>query len=309
MGWTSFHQAWIRRQLSERRRGGDGPNDDRGGGQASARRLAEYWRFVYRVLLSGTRNIRPHDPPSTPVLVHRCAQLATNCPRFLLEWVVDPLPYNGDGWVAADLSAASTDTLGTLPLHRAMEATDMHSCTDNDADHDGEGSDYDNSTSTPAASGETFASTTIVAADANHHVGADVLYNNPQHEHNRVQIIEKLLRWHPKAATTPFFNGRSPLIQAIAHGGTWHQMGYRKNCVVDCDRHKGLLQLLWEYAREQFLEKDPITGLYPFMLAATIRTSRDRPKRLERERDRVDTVYNLLRVDPQFVAGVPGTSK
>ena len=115
--------------------------------------------------------------------------------------------------------------------------------------------------------------TMIVAAETVCPRDHAMFYNNPKLEKNRVQIITKILRWHPQAATAPFFNGRTPLIQAIAHGGTWHQMGYH-NGVSDSDNDDlGVLQLLWGYAPEQTLEIDPVSGLYPFMLAATILSS------------------------------------
>ena len=125
-----------------------------------------------------------------------------------------------------------------------------------------------------------------------------IIYNNPKLENNRVQIIQKLLQWHKQAATTPFPNGRSPLIQAIVHGGLWHG-SIAGNDIM------GLLQLLWKYAPEQSLERDRTTGLYPFMLAATISL----PNASSRtENEIVDNVYNLLRKDPQLVSGALGAN-
>ena len=148
--------------------------------------------------------------------------------------------------------------------------------------------------------------TTFAAAEAG--LCPPIIYNNPKLEQNRVQIIQKLLQWYPHAAKTPFCNGRLPLVQAIVYGGTWHQIGYAHGGI---DSHQadslGLLQLLWGYAPEQSLEVDPVTSLYPFMLAATIGQN-DVNYGLERDQDVIDTVYNLLRKDPQLVAGAVKSS-
>ena len=137
--------------------------------------------------------------------------------------------------------------------------------------------------------------TMIVAAETVCPRDHAMFYNNPKLEKNRVQIITKILRWHPQAATAPFFNGRTPLTQAIAHGGTWHQMGYHNGVSDFNNGNFGVLQLLWGYAPEQTLEIDPVSGLYPFMLAATILASQRNRNELERDHDVVDTVFCLLR--------------
>ena len=85
---------------------------------------------------------------------------------------------------------------------------------------------------------------------------------------------------------------------AIANGDTWHPMGCRNN---GGSESVGLLQLLWEHSPEQALEKDPVTSLYPFMLAATTYSGHEDTGRLERDRDVVDTVYSLLRKAPQLI--------
>ena len=70
---------------------------------------------------------------------------------------------------------------------------------------------------------------------------------------------------------------------------------------MESDKYKlGILQLLWTYAPEHSLEIDPITGLYPFMLAATIPLSNNDNDENENEQV-VDNVFNLLRKNPQLV--------
>ena len=134
-------------------------------------------------------------------------------------------------------------------------------------------------------------------------------------EMNRTQTIKKLLSWHPPSATTPFpKTERTPLCQAIANGASWHGMGYyygyeREHVTCDGDATEanvGLIQLLWQYAPEKTFEVDCVTGLYPFMLAAATakdhQTNNDVGAEGSYECLVVDTVYNLLRKDPQLVA-------
>ncbi|KAL7541430.1 hypothetical protein ACHAXR_012271 [Thalassiosira sp. AJA248-18] len=319
MGWMSFHHGWIKRQLLEQRwnNGSVINNVDnecnshsliprRSRKQASSQTLSDFWDLACRILRFATMNIRPHSPPSTPVLVHRCAEIATYCPPSLLDWVVAP-PRAGNndiGWLPADLSAATSDNLGMLPMHRAMEALDLFSIFDEDIVHHGadfDASHLESSAKMPPA--KAIPATTVVAAETVCPRAEAILYNNPKLEKNRLQIVEKLLQWHPLAASTLFRNGRTPLIQAIAHGGSWHQLGYYNGDSDSDSNDMGLLHLLWGYAPEQNLIIDPMTGLHPFMLAAAIPTELTKRNRLEHDHDVVDTVFNLLRKDPQLVAG------
>jgi len=310
MGWMSFHHSWIKRQLEQGN--GSMPNSNnqssshhhipRRIGEQGTQSLLDYWNIACRILLFATMNIRPHAPPSTPVLVHRCAAIAIYCPVSLLEWIVAPRQ-DDKGWAPGDESAATLDNLGKLPIHRALEAVDFSSIFDEDIVH--HGADFDGAEEEPDTDIEDTTSrltnsaamppaTMIVAAETVCPRMEAILYNNPKLESNRVQIIKKMLQWHPRAATAPFPNGRTPLVQAIAHGGSWHGSD-------PANDNLGLLRLLWGYAPEQSLDIDPITGLYPFMLAATIRYERN--KRNEMEKAQTDTVYNLLRKDPQLVFG------
>ena len=318
IGFMSFHNTWIKWKLS-----GEGDinlsnqinsldllprrniNNSEQSEQSSFL-LDGFWNVVCRILLFSTMNIRPHTPVSSAVLVHRCAGLAPYCPVSILEWVVSPHT-NDEGWAPGDECAGTLDTLGKLPLHRAMEAVYHTSIFDEDIVHHGAGFDSAQTSSSDTDTKTQSSSSTLLPETQRNPVVADeivcprqdsIIYNNPKLENNRVQIIQKLLQWHKQAATTPFPNGRSPLTQAIIHGGSWHGSGAG-------DDSMGLLQLLWSYAPEQSLERDRITGLYPFMLAATISL----PNALSRSEDEiVDNVYNLLRNDPQLVSGALGVS-
>lgn len=302
MGWMNFHYPWIKRQV-EAGNGSRSTNNQLVSHPSIPRRtdegsqsLSEYWNFACRILLFSTTNIRPHAQ-STPILVHRCAAISIYCPVSLLEWVAAPRR-DDNGWSPGDESAATPDNLGKLPMHRALEAVDSSSIFDEDIVHHGadfdcaEGPDTDIEGSTSCLHGSVEATTITTAETACPRTEA-ILYNNPKLERNRVQIVNKLLKWHPRAATAPFSNGRPPLVQAIAYGGSWHGSDPDSN-------YLGVLQLLWECAPEKSLEADPLTGLYPFMLAATISTGQnDR----HFEKTHTDTVYNLLRKDPQLISG------
>ena len=191
------------------------------------------------------------------------------------------------GWAPGDVCASSTDTNGKLPFHRALEAVASSSMFDEDVVHHGAGFDAMQTTD-PASS---ITSTTVVSTEEETVCPRSeaIIYDNSKLEGTRVQIIHKLLQWHPRAIRVPFSNGRSPLLQAIAHGGSWH--GTAENGYL------GLLSLLWGHAPGQSLEIDPVTGLHPFMLAAAV------PLPPERECEQTDTVFNLLRKDPQLVSG------
>ena len=301
-GFMSFHWVWIKRLLGEGTI--NSLNNQLNSLHLLPRNhreeepsLEEYWTLVCRMLLFATMNIQPHTNQSSAVLVHRCAAISLYCPVSLLEWVVSPRRNNkGTSWAPGDICAATLDSSGKLPLHQALEATDICSMFDEDIVH--HSASFDSSTSdkitkisaekTPADTAQAIITNTELICpreDA-------VVYNNTNLEQNRVLIVSKLLKWHPTVASTPFpNNGRSPLVQAIAHGGRWHG-NYEGNDYL------GLLQLLWTHAPEESLKQDGITGLYPFMLAATVQSKDD-----TNDIEIVDNVFNLLRKDPQLISG------
>jgi hypothetical protein len=61
---------------------------------------------------------------------------------------------------------------------------------------------------------------------------------------------------------------------------------------------RGPLQSLWKCAPGALYEIDPVTGIYPCMLAASVAASNDDDGSFS-----VDTIYNLLRLYPQVLAG------
>jgi hypothetical protein len=269
-GWMAFHNGWIKRILSTL---GNNQRDTASGGTTNA--LSEYWRLACRMLQLTSTNIHdPNEPLSTHILVHRCAGIAPYCPTSLLDWVA---VYQLDGkHVSAEECAATRDSTGRLPLHRALEAADLFRSTTAQVDKrlPMTGCEID-SIDTPKKQ----------SADELDKLSLPVKCHNNMIETNRLQIVEALLQWHPKAATTPFPSGRSPLCQAIAFGSSCHTNG----CT-------GIVQLLLQYAPASPLEPDPITGLYPFMLAATASTVNDEDACCV-----INTVYLLLRHNPQSV--------
>ena len=319
IGFMSCHNNWIKRQLGEQATINHLNNQfnslDLLGSryksgiisrqQKDELTLLNYWNLVCQILRFATMNIHPHSPvSSSPVLVHRCCSIAPYCPVSLLKWVVSPRT-DDRGWSSGDVCASTPDTKGKWPLHRAMESVCSSSIFDEDIVH--HGINFDNKdddkvsfaptdTKIPAVASSKRnddSQTTSIVSTAEMVCPREdaIIYNNPKLERNRVQVISQLLQWHPKLATIPFpNNGRVPLIQAIAYGGNWH---------IESDKYKlGILQLLWTYAPEHSLEIDPITGLYPFMLAATIPLSNNDENENEQV---VDNVFNLLRKNPQLV--------
>ena len=110
---------------------------------------------------------------------------------------------------------------------------------------------------------------------------------------------------------------RSPFLQAIAFGGSWWCTIKADDCNNvrgggggtihdendDVDNYMGLVQLLWRmnhHPGEIISKRDEVTGLYPFMLAGASSCDADNS---DDDTTVVDTTYNLLRKDPQLVAG------
>jgi len=185
----------------------------------------------------------------------------------------------------------------------------VHHGADFDTDVEGDASDVAKKPP-PSAETDLPAATVVAALEAVVPREEARIYNHPKLEHNRTNIIRKILQWHPGAVKTPFPNGRTPMVQAIAYGGTWHSMGYYQTTIRcgweknDKTNNVGLVQLLWDCAPEQTSEIDPVSGLYPFMLAATVQQNHGGGVVDDREDcDRLDTIFCLLRNDPQLVAG------
>ena len=289
--------------------------------------LSDCWDFACRSLAFATTNIKSISPNATPVLVHRCAAIAGHCPVSLLEWIVahshagydddddddDDDNNAGRWWFTGDACAATADDLGRLPLHRALEAADdassssSSSAFEEDVARDDDGDDGDchygaedgESGAIPATvarpphdKADASATVEVVRPRAAAGASSSSSYGDPRLQRNRTRIVDALLRWPPGAAAMPFPDGRSPLVHAVARGGSWHTSDFRNG------NNAGLLQLLWTRSPERSVEVDPVSGLYPFMLAATVPVGRHSRNALEV----VENVYNLLRKDPQLVS-------
>jgi hypothetical protein len=127
--------------------------------------------------------------------------------------------------------------------------------------------------------------------------------------YQRSLFIERLLELDPSSARRPVpgTRKRSPLCQAIDSGLQWHIQEPDDSSTTILD---GPVKRLWQVAPEALDRSDPMTGLYPFQLAASVQSSRSSTltttttSMLEEEEDDVfqlDTIYNLLRLHPQQV--------
>ena len=208
----------------------------------------------------------------------------------------------GVDWIPADASAAVRDGKGRLPLHRALEAEDRSSLAFGDeVSGDHVSCELDNPEPERGPDGS-FAECQVENR-AGKMTAPYCRFNNPRLERNRARIVAKLLRWHPGAASIPFPSGRSPFVQAVAHGATWSPAGSPSRDGPNGDDRGStgsLLRLLWRHAPGSLAETDPVTGLSPFMLAATVVGHADK-------RDAVDATYGLLRNEPELIASGIGT--
>jgi hypothetical protein len=123
---------------------------------------------------------------------------------------------------------------------------------------------------------------------------------NPQSVFQRAYFVEKVLEMDPLCASLPVpGNRRTPLCQAIASGLDWHI----DNGVLP--PLPGPVQRLWQAKPDALYTRDPVTGLYPCLLAATSsvvqQQAADDDDREEQIDDlyQLDTVYHLLRLYPQ----------
>ena len=101
---------------------------------------------------------------------------------------------------------------------------------------------------------------------------------------------------------------RTPFCQAIVSNLYWHNVVPADDEVSDDDdAQKGPLQSILKHSPEALYTRDEETGLYPFMLAATISTPTSLSTSEGRDNDeeeledviQLDTVYSLLRRFPQ----------
>ena len=112
-------------------------------------------------------------------------------------------------------------------------------------------------------------------------------------ETNRITMLEKILTWNPNCARVNCPSDRtSPLCKAIMCGDRWHARSKKPD-----RRFDGVIKKLFERAPDKLGERDTLSGLYPFMLAATIPMSAR--SAYSDETEMVETVYQLLRNNPQ----------
>ena len=110
---------------------------------------------------------------------------------------------------------------------------------------------------------------------------------NISNETNRNTMIETILTWDPSCARENYpSDGRSPLCKAIMCGDRWHAKSKKSGRTFE----DGVVKKLFESAPDKLGERD-VSGLYPFMMAATIPYSD--------EIEIIETVYQLLRNNPQ----------
>lgn len=294
MGWMAYHDVWIKRQLDPSSRN-----------IRELPRLTDYWELTKRMLQFVTKNDlvdtdHSDQQQTTCMLVQQCASISLYCPISLLEWVVSPhrqgivdTSSQAVAWTPADVCVATPDRItGKLPFHVAMEARPFS---------------FD---------------LTSVREDQLKHTA-----DNPRLEKNRIQMIKKLLAWYPDAATVSFklmkcqvdtsgvaasdtipysgqtdmIRSRSPFLQAIAFGMTWWHTMNTADCIGE--DYMGLVQLLWRLnAGQTSSERDDVSGLYPFMLAAATATETTLDD-CHDDRLLVDTTFNLLKKDPELVTG------
>jgi hypothetical protein len=106
----------------------------------------------------------------------------------------------------------------------------------------------------------------------------------------RTFFIDQLLKVDPSTANHRMPGShRLPLTEAIDSGLLWHN----KTQDDEDDDDAGPLQVLWNAAPDALYESDPVTGLKPFMLAAT--------KQQIDHASQIDTIYSLLRRNPESI--------
>ena len=138
----------------------------------------------------------------------------------------------------------------------------------------------------------------------------------------RKHFIDKMLELDPSAASRPLPGtmNRSPLCHAITSGLQWHWMSPSSSVCICGDKEKeekekgfpGPLQSLWNHSPDALHMQDEETGLYPFMMAASVSASTtttpsllkttEESQSIERDEiNQLDTIYCLLRSCPQVL--------
>mmetsp|Transcript_25188 Transcript_25188/g.33430 ORF Transcript_25188/g.33430 Transcript_25188/m.33430 type:complete len:405 (-) Transcript_25188:379-1593(-) len=115
-------------------------------------------------------------------------------------------------------------------------------------------------------------------------------------------VIAEILRYYPEAASVPHpVDGRLPLVSAISSGKTWD----------------GGVRMLFNAEPWVISNRDRVSGLYPFMLAAVNLDQESMQNKVEtlhsfvsfrKEEDVLNTIFQLLLADPERVRPLEPTS-
>ena len=341
MGWMSHHYKWIKYQLDNLSSGiftmSSTPYLLSNYWDLAERMI----RFATTITMV-ENNENENDSHSvttttstTVELMQQCASISMYCPVSLLEWIVSPnrngrrcdntietsSSSSSSSWAAADVCAATpNETTGKLLFHVAMEAQPFQfdSCsssgrkevlryTTNNPRLEMNRIQilkklliwYPHAANVPFRLMKSVAAISTVAADK----------KQQDHNNNNVVVVDDEKK--------RIVRSRSPFLQAIAFGGSWWCTIKADDCSNnqrggggtihdendDVDNYMGLVQLLWRmnhHPGEIISKRDEVTGLYPFMLAGASSCDVDNS---DDDATVVDTTYNLLRKDPQLVAG------
>lgn len=119
--------------------------------------------------------------------------------------------------------------------------------------------------------------------------------------YNNAYFVRQILSVDPRAAALMVqvndessgstFRRQNALCTAIAYGLGWWGSDETESNIIP-----GVIQTIWEATPDALVRQDEITGLYPFMLAAS------RPLySTDCDRTTVESTYSLLRLSPQLI--------
>ena len=218
--------------------------------------LRSYVELITRMLWFATMHVYPAYPSTKEMVIIRCTHMALQFPAPLLSFILDDANKHD--------VATARDHTNKLPLHSAITAVEILS--------------------------KPFDTMVHLNHESDNFLSPNPIYNQ-NYERNRFFIIDDLLNWYPDAARQNFpRNGRSILCEALARGDQWHRVASNKTTPF-----AGVIKILSEKAPAKLEERDTVTGLYPFMLAATTPLSCHGVNDVSV----VDTIYQLLRSNPQ----------
>lgn len=232
-------------------------------------------------------------------LLHGAAAIASTCPPLLTDLLVHCFPNHHCRATPVNLRGDSSRHYGGwLPLHFALSA------------------------------GAVVAPLLVVGSP-------------PILKQQQEYFIDRLLHAYPESAATPFGSfQRTPMIHAVLEKLHWHSdanyevrriiilhprnsrgggggdgatttIGRLEQQADDDGDTAGPVQRLCELAPNSVSQRDPLTGFYPWQLAAAAAALQDEGDasssctkssqllQTSRELRQLDTIYHLLRLDPQ----------